>query len=119
MRMTSGSTAMARAMQRRCCWPPESAVPGCLSLSLTSSQRAARRRLLLDELVHVALEAGDARSEGDVLVDRLGERVGLLEDHADAPADLDRVDPGVVEVHAVVEDLAAVVRAPARGRSCG
>ena len=27
MRMTSGPTASTRAMQRRCCWPPESARP--------------------------------------------------------------------------------------------
>ncbi len=41
MRITSGSTASARAMQRRCCWPPES--PSALSFSrfFTSSQSAA------------------------------------------------------------------------------
>ena len=36
IRMTSGLTAMARAMQRRCCWPPESPVRGSFSRSLTS-----------------------------------------------------------------------------------
>src|SRR5436305_4980885 len=41
MRMTSGSTAMVRAMHRRCCWPPESPMPGWLRRSLTSSHRAA------------------------------------------------------------------------------
>ena len=41
MSRTSGSTARARAMQRRCCWPPESPAP-CLSRrSLTSSHRPA------------------------------------------------------------------------------
>ena len=43
MRMTSGSTASARAMQSRCCWPPES--PSALSFRRpeTSSQSAAWR----------------------------------------------------------------------------
>ena len=45
MRITSGLVAIARAMHSRCCWPPESARPDCLSLSLTSSHSAARRRL--------------------------------------------------------------------------
>ncbi len=42
MRMTSGSTANARAMQSRCCWPPDNDRPLCFSLSLTSSHNAAR-----------------------------------------------------------------------------
>ena len=73
-----------------------------LSRSFTSSHSAAWRERPLDEFVHVALVPGDARAEGDVLVDRLGERVRLLEDHADATAHLDRVDLPVVEVDAVV-----------------
>ena len=44
IRITSGDTAMARAMQSRCCWPPDMASAFCLSLSLTSSHRAAPRR---------------------------------------------------------------------------
>src|SRR5690606_22867278 len=55
----------------------------------------------------VALEPGETRPEGDVLIDRLGERVGLLEDHADAAPDLDRVDTLGVEAHAVVSYLPA------------
>ena len=43
MRMTSGSTAMARAMQRRCCWPPDRPRADFLSRSFTSSHRAAPR----------------------------------------------------------------------------
>jgi hypothetical protein len=39
-RMTSGLSATARAMQRRCCWPPESPSALCFSLSLASSQSA-------------------------------------------------------------------------------
>ena len=38
---TSGSTAMARAMQRRCCWPPERLAPDFFFIvSLTSSHNA-------------------------------------------------------------------------------
>ena len=45
MSRTSGSVAIARAMQRRCCWPPERASALLWSWSLTSPQRAAARRL--------------------------------------------------------------------------
>ena len=34
IRITSGRVAIARAMQRRCCWPPESAIADSFSLSL-------------------------------------------------------------------------------------
>ena len=52
-----------------------------------------------------------ARAEGDVVVDRLRERVRLLEDHADPAAHLDRVDVGRVQVLAVVEHVALDRRA--------
>ena len=53
-----------------------------LVLDLVPECGAAQR--LLDEVVHVVdLHAGDPRAVGDVVVDRLRERVGLLEDHAD------------------------------------
>ena len=53
-----------------------------------------------------------ARPEGDVVVDRLRERVRLLEDHADPATHLDRVDVGRVEIGAVVEDVALDDLAP-------
>ncbi len=43
MSSTSGSFASARAMQRRCCWPPERLVPEEWRRSFTSSHRAALR----------------------------------------------------------------------------
>src|SRR6266511_1421957 len=62
---------------------------------------------MFDQVVHVGhVHAGDAWPVGDVVVDGLGERVGFLEDHADQPAYLDRVDLPVVEVLAVVGDAA-------------
>src|SRR5205085_5852171 len=42
--------------------------------------------------------------EGDVVVDRLGEGVRLLEDHADAAPDLGGVDALAVDVVALVPD---------------
>ena len=42
---TSGRVAMARAMQSRCCWPPESSRALLWRRSFTSSQIAAWRRL--------------------------------------------------------------------------
>ena len=68
------------------------------------------RRLLqraLDALVQVLLHPEHARPVGDVLVDRLDERIRLLEDHADQPANLHRIDAAAVQVLTVVEDLAA------------
>ena len=44
MRMTSGWVAMARAMHRRCCWPPDISRAELFSRFLTSSHRAALRR---------------------------------------------------------------------------
>ena len=46
MRMTSGSTARARAMQSRCCCPPERPSAPSFSRSFTSSQSAAWRSAL-------------------------------------------------------------------------
>ena len=48
---------------------------------------------------------------GDVVVDRLRERVRLLEDHADAAAYLDAVGARAVQVVAVVEQLAVELEA--------
>src|SRR5690606_42157333 len=75
-----------------------------LVLDLVPQRRAPQRPL--DERVHVAAEAHEARAEGDVLVDRLRERVRLLEHHPDAPPHLDGVDVGAVELDAVVAHAA-------------
>ena len=50
--------------------------------------------------------AVDARPVGDVVVDGLGERVGLLEDHPDAAPDGGRRDVAPVQVHAAVAEVA-------------
>ena len=55
-----------------------------LVLDLVPEGGAAERAL--DQLVHVAPVAVDPRPPGDVVVDALGERVRLLEDHADPAA---------------------------------
>ena len=44
----SGSTASARAMHSRCCWPPDSASADVCSRSFTSSQSAAALQARLD-----------------------------------------------------------------------
>src|SRR3972149_5152431 len=48
----------------------------------------------------------EPRPEGAVVVDRLGERVRLLEAHPDPPTDLHRVDPWAVQVLAIEHDPA-------------
>ena len=95
---TSGCMAMARAMHRRCCWPPDRAraLLVQLVLHLIPQRRLAQR--FLDQFGQVAAIAVHRRPPGDVLEDRLGERVGLLEDHADAAAQLDRVPGRAVHV---------------------
>ena len=63
----------------------------------------------LDDLVELSLGAGetmDLRTVGDVFVDRLRERVRLLENHADAGAQFDDVDARVVDITFVEGDLA-------------
>ena len=112
MRMTSGSTAIARAMHSRCCWPPDRPSADLWRRSFTSSQRAALRRAFSTIAAQLSLrDAGDLGSVGHVVEDRLRERVRLLEDHADAASHLGDVDGLVVEVHAVEADLAADPRA--------
>ena len=60
----------------------------------------------LDALVEPRLHAQVSRRPGHVVEDRLRERVGLLEHHADPAAHLDSVDTAAVDVVTVVEDLA-------------
>ena len=70
-------------------------------------QRGLAQRAL-DDLVQpgLAADAVDARPVGDVVVDRLRERVRLLEDHADAPPDGDRGDVRGVQARPAVADVA-------------
>ena len=102
MRMISGSTAMARAMQRRCCWPPERPSALVCRRSRTSSQSAAPRQAALDRFVEPGLvvDALEAQAVDDVFVDRFREGIRFLEDHADALAQLDHVDGGMVDIDA-------------------
>ena len=102
---TSGSTAIARAMHSRCCWPPDRPRAEDFSRSLTSSHSAASRSARSTRSPRSGLQAEVAGRPGHVVVDRLGERVGLLEDHPDPAADLDPVDAAAVEVVTVVEQL--------------
>ena len=91
----SGSTASARAMHSRCCWPPDSASAESCSRSFTSSQSAAGFRLSSTrpcELARDSRHAVDPQAVGDVLEDRLRERVRLLEHHPDPAPQLDDVD---------------------------
>ena len=72
IRITSGLTAIARAMHSRCCWPPDRLMPGVSSRSLTSLEQARAAQACLDDLVQLGLarsEAVDARAVGNV-VDR-------------------------------------------------
>ena len=55
IRMTSGSTAKARAMQSRCCWPPDKPKAELFSRSLTSSHKAASRRAFSTRSFKLAL----------------------------------------------------------------
>ena len=93
-----------RAMQSRCCWPPESAIALARSRSFTSSQSAAWRS------ERSTIASSSARGQRPVhpepgrhvVVDgHRRERRGPLEDHPDPPAELHGVHPGRVDVLAV------------------
>ena len=66
---TSGSTARARAMQRRCCWPPESERALRFSRSLTSSHSAA------DLTAFFSLEIVDGTRSGVLVEYDLTEKI--------------------------------------------
>ena len=102
-RRISGSVASARAMQSRCCCPPDRAERGLVQavLGLVPERGAAEACSTLSAMIALVAHAAQAQAVGDVLEDRLGERVGLLEDHADAHADFDRVDASADDVDAV------------------
>ena len=104
---TSGSTASARAMHRRCCWPPERPRPDSSRRSFTSSQSAAWRsaRSTRSAMRPALAHARDAEAVRDVLEDRLRERVRALEHHADAAPHEHRVDVRPVDGLAVELDV--------------
>ena len=93
-------------MQRRCCWPPERLSALFLSLSLHLVPERGLFQRVLDPAAQVVLQAEDPQAVGDVLEDRLRERVGALEDHADPPAHGDGVDVPRLEIDVLVEDAA-------------
>ena len=100
MRRMVGRVARARAMQSRCCWPPD--IPKALVLrrSLTSSQSAGLLEAVLDDGVQfgAAGDALEARSVGDVVVDRFWKRIGLLENQTDLLAKGNQVHFGFVNI---------------------
>jgi hypothetical protein len=112
MRMTSGWTTMARAMHRRCCWPPERLVAGACRRSLTSSHKATIRNARSVRSASTApANAVQAQADGHVLGDgHGGKRVGFLEHHAHAAADDDRFHRRIVNVLAEQADFALHAR---------
>ena len=68
----------------------------------------AAKRSVLDTTPIGVANPGDARPEDDVLEDRLGKRVGLLEDHADLPPQIDQVDARIVDVARIEDDVSGV-----------
>ena len=99
----SGWCERARAMVRRCCWPPESLVPRLSRRSFTSSQSAAWRRhcSTMPSSSLLRRHAGAARGEGDVVVDAQGQADRQRRDHADLAAQVVDVPhlPHVFAVH--------------------
>ena len=95
-------------MQSRCCWPPDSSSAERVEAIGHLVPEGGLLEAALHDLLHrqVVAQPVDARPVGDVLEDRLGERVGLLEHHADPPSQDHRVDVLAVEVLAVDRDAA-------------
>ncbi len=94
IKMTSGCTAIVRAMHKRCCWPPESAVPGDLQFVFDFIPQGRAAQALLDNLIERAFLdcARQPHAIGHVLINRFRERVWPLKHHADASAHRNRVD---------------------------
>ena len=112
---TSGCTASARAMHSRCCCPPESAPPGVAEPVLDLVPEAGRCRQLLDDRRRVVatVDARELQAGEHVLGDgHRRERVGLLEHHADAAADLGGREAAAVDVDAVEQRSAPPSAAP-------
>jgi hypothetical protein len=101
---TVGSVATARAMHRRCCWPPDSESPLAFVLHLVPQRRPAQR--MLHALADTALEAVEAQPKRDIVKDAHRERIGLLEHHADVAPHDDGVDVLAVDVLAEEIDVA-------------
>ncbi len=87
-------------MQSRCCWPPERPSARRLEpvLHLVPERRAAQRSSRHARRAPARSRAVDPQAVGDVVEDRLRERVRLLEDHADPAPQVDDVDAGLVDV---------------------
>jgi hypothetical protein len=80
---TSGLTASARAMQSRCCCPPErpSALRSEPIAHLVPERRGRSDLSTISSRSAPPRDAVHPRAVGHVVVDRLRERVGLLEHH--------------------------------------
>ncbi len=92
---------MARAMHRRCCCPPESAVPEFGEPVLHFVPQPGAAQAFFHNRVEIALALGqavDARAIGDVVIDRFGEGVGLLEHHAHPCAQLHHIHPAGIDI---------------------
>jgi hypothetical protein len=96
--MISGSTAMARAMLLAA---REAERAGVQAVADFLPQRGTAKTAL-DRLVKAALfvDALEAQAVDDIFVDRFRKRIRFLEDHADALAQLDDVDGGIVDIDA-------------------
>ena len=99
---------MARAMQRRCCWPPDTTGSGLVQAILYLVPDGSASKRFLNDFIELRLVSGkamNARTIGDIVIDRLRKRVRFLEDHPYFGAKLDRVDLWRVDVFAVKRDL--------------
>src|SRR5579875_2916161 len=104
IKRTSGLRATARAMQSRCCCPPERRMVQAI-LDLVP-QRGLPKRSLDRRIEHLSVAlAVDPRTVRDVFVDALGEGIGPLKDHPDPVADDHGIDFGRVDILTVEQHL--------------
>ena len=100
---------MARAMHSRCCCPPDRLGARILQAVLHLLEQAGTAQAGHHHLLEFGLgvcQTMNARAVRHVLEHRLRERVGLLEDHADARAQLHHIEVRIVDVGVVDLDLA-------------
>jgi len=114
----SGSTASARAMHNRCCWPPERPRPLSWRAILHLVPERGTLEALLDNVVQPRVpDAIDPRTVCHVVVDGLGEGVGLLEHHSDPLPQPGHIQRGIVNLLAAIRIEPVIVTLSIRSLS--
>jgi hypothetical protein len=96
--MISGLMGMARADTQALMLPAREGETALLKLILHFIPQRRLAQRLLHQHIHIPPKPVNSRSPGHILIDAFWKWVGLLKNHADPAAHLDRVDIRFVNV---------------------